>query len=186
MTATTIPIFIILLLGMALGAVVGSLWGLGQHRHIYDWLSASLISRMQQAMRSCGYSQDEIDRVTHRMGCKIMPANVPCPPAPEKQPEKRDFAQEPYTHAEVLRRLAPHGERAGEWYCSSRQPWKAWHVTEASADGRILAKTVHDMRSHKVFPVAVGQDDTLQQLASNIIRYNFRFLSDFDRKEWGE
>ena len=89
MTATTIPIFIILLLGMALGAVVGSLWGLGQHRHIYDWLSASLISRMQQAMRSCGYSQDEIDLVTHCMGCKIMPPNIPCPLPPEKQPEER-------------------------------------------------------------------------------------------------
>ena len=47
MTATIIPTFIILLLGIVLGAVVGSLWGLGQHRHIYDWLSASLISRMQ-------------------------------------------------------------------------------------------------------------------------------------------
>jgi hypothetical protein len=58
---TIIPTFIILLLGIALGAVVGSLWGLGQHRHIYDWLSASLISRMQQAMRSCGYSQEEED-----------------------------------------------------------------------------------------------------------------------------
>jgi hypothetical protein len=76
MTATIIPTFIILLLGIALGAVVGSLWGLGQHRHIYDWLSASLISRMQRAMRSCGYSQDEIDMVTDRMGCKIMPTNV--------------------------------------------------------------------------------------------------------------
>ena len=85
MTATTIPIFIALLLGIALGAVVGSLWGLGQYRHIYDWLSASLISRMQQAMRSCGYSQDEIDRVTHRMGCKVMPPNIPCPP--RKKPE---------------------------------------------------------------------------------------------------
>ena len=186
MTATTIPIFIILLLGMALGAVVGSLWGLGQHRHIYDWLSASLISRMQQAMRSCGYSQDEIDLVTHRMGCKIMPPNIPCPPAPEKQPEKRDFAQEPYTYAEVLHRLTPSDEMPGEWYCTSRQPWRAWHVAEVNADGRIIAKTVHDMRCHRVFPVPVGQDDTLQQLANNIIRYNFRFLSDFDRKEWGE
>ena len=184
MTATIIPTFIILLLGIVLGAVVGSLWGLCQHRHIYDWLSASLISRMQRAMRSCGYSQDEIDRVTDCMGCRIMPPDIPCPPAPEKQPEKRDFAQEPYTHAEVLRRLAPHGERAGEWYCSSRQPWKAWHVTEVSADGRILAKTVHDMRSHKVFPIAVREDDTLQQLTSNIIRYNFRFLNDFDCTEW--
>lgn len=89
MTATTIPIFIALLLGIAIGAVAGSLWGLGQHRHIYiyDWLSASLISRMQQSMRSCGYSQDEIDRVTHRMGCKIMPPNIPCPP--HKNPETK-------------------------------------------------------------------------------------------------
>ena len=184
MTATIIPTFIILLLAFALGAVVGSLWGLCQHRHIYDWLSASLISRMQRAMRSCGYSQDEIDRVTDCMGCRIMPPDIPCPPPPGKQPEKRDFAQEPYTHAEVLRRLTPRDGMAGEWYCSSRQRYKAWHVTEASADGRILAKTVHDMRRHEIFPVYVGQDDTLQQLASNIIRYNFRFLSDFDRTEW--
>ena len=183
MTATIIPTFIILLLGIVLGAVVGSLWGLGQHRHIYDWLSASLISRMQRAMRSCGYSQDEIDMVTDCMGCRIMPPDIPCPPPPEKQP-RRDFAQEPYTHAEVLRRLTPRDGMAGEWYCSSRQRYKAWHVTEASADGRILAKTVHDMRRHEIFPVSVGQDDTLQQLASNIIRYNFRFLSDFDRTEW--
>ena len=90
MTATTIHIFITLLLGIALGAVAGSLWGLGQHRHIYDWLSASLISRMQQAMRSCDYSQDEIDRVTHRMGCKIMPPNIPCPPPPEKPETQQD------------------------------------------------------------------------------------------------
>ena len=92
MPATTISIFIALLLGIAIGAVVGSLWGLGQHRHVYDydWLSASLISRMQRAMRSCGYSQDEIDLVTDRMGCKIMPPNIPCPPPSEKPETQQD------------------------------------------------------------------------------------------------
>lgn len=90
MTATTIIVFIILLLGIAIGAVAGSLWGLGQYRHIYDWLSASLISRMQQAMRSCGYGQDEIDLVTHRMGCRIMPPDIPCPPPPEKPETQQD------------------------------------------------------------------------------------------------
>ena len=182
---TIIPTFIILLLGIALGAVVGSLWGLGQHRHIYDWLSASLISRMQQAMRSCGYSQDEIDRVTDRMGCKVMPPDIPCPPAPEKQPEKRDFTQEPYTHAEVLRRLAPHGERAGEWYCSSRQPWKAWRIDMMGDDGTIIYKLFHDMRKHppKALP---GDGMNIDKLADLFILHGFRFLKDFDRKEWNE
>ena len=90
MTATIIPTFIILLLGIALGTAVGSLWSLGQHRHIYDWLSASLISRMQQAMRSCGYSQDEIDMVTDYMGCRIMPPDIPCPPPPGKPETQQD------------------------------------------------------------------------------------------------
>lgn len=97
MTATTISIFIALLLaGIAIGTVVGSLWVYGQYRHIYDYdydydrLPASLISRMQRAMRSCGYSQDEIDRVTHRMGCKIMPSNIPCPPPHEKPETQQD------------------------------------------------------------------------------------------------
>ena len=41
-------------------------------------------------MRSCGYGQDEIDRVTDRMGCKIMPPNIPCPPPPERPETQQD------------------------------------------------------------------------------------------------
>ena len=48
------------------------------------------ISRMQQAMRSCGYSQDEIDMVTDCMGCRIMPPDIPCPPPPEKPETQQD------------------------------------------------------------------------------------------------
>jgi hypothetical protein len=90
MTDYTIPMIIGMTLAFTLGAGFGSLWGLGQHRHIYDWLSASLISRMQRAMRTCGYSQDEIDMVTDCMGCRIMPPDIPCPPPPEKPETQQD------------------------------------------------------------------------------------------------
>ena len=82
---TTLPVIIIAVAACLLGGATGAMWGLGEHRHIYDWLSANIISRMQQAMRSCGYRQDEIDMVTQRMGMRIMPPHILCPPPPEKK-----------------------------------------------------------------------------------------------------
>lgn len=87
MTTTTLPTLIFLLAGVAIGAVVGSLWGLSQHRHIYNWLAADFISRMQRAMRSCGHKQEEIDMIVERMGMRIMPPSTPCPP-PQRHKEK--------------------------------------------------------------------------------------------------
>lgn len=82
---TTLPVIIIVIAACLLGGATGAMWGLSQHRHIYDWLSANIISRMQQAMHSCGYKQDEIDMVTQRMGMRIMPPHIPCPSPPEKE-----------------------------------------------------------------------------------------------------
>ena len=84
MTQTFIPVIVVGLLSAMLGAVAGALWGLSQHRHIYDWLSASFLNRMQTAMRSLGYSQEDIDRLISHMGQRIMPPATPPPPTPTK------------------------------------------------------------------------------------------------------
>ena len=86
---------------------------------------------------------------------------------------------------EVVRRLSPHGDRAGEWYCTSRQPRIAWRIDMVDAEGLIVRKLVHDMREHTVSKAPeTYKPETVEQLAKKIIDYNFRFLDDFDRKEW--
>jgi hypothetical protein len=96
-----------------------------------------------------------------------------------------DFDREPYTMDEVVRRLSPHGDGAGEWYCTSRQPRMAWRIDMVDAEGLIVRKLVHDMREHTVSKAPeTCKPETVEQLAKKIIDYNFRFLDDFDRKEW--
>ena len=103
---------------------------------------------------------------------------------PQVKP-RRDFDKEPYTMDEVVRRLSPHGDRAGEWYCTSRQPRIAWRIDMVDAEGLIVRKLVHDMREHTISKAPeIYKPETVEQLARKIIDYNFRFLDDFDRKEW--
>ena len=86
---------------------------------------------------------------------------------------------------EVVRRLSPHGDRAGEWYCTSRQPRMAWRIDMVDAEGVIVRKLVHDMREHTISKAPeTCKPETVGQLAKKIIDYNFRFLDDFDFKEW--
>lgn len=113
---TTLPVIIIAVAACLLGGATGAMWGLSQHRHIYDWLSANIISRMQQAMHSCGYKQDEIDMVTQRMGMRIMPLHIPCPPPPEKkeQAERVEWCKEaivPESEENLLQLLTSMNEK---------------------------------------------------------------------------
>ena len=86
---------------------------------------------------------------------------------------------------EVVRRLSPHGDRAGEWYCTSRQRRMAWRIDTVDAEGLIVRKAVHDMREHTISKAPeTCKPETVEQLAKKIIDYNFRFLDDFDFKEW--
>ena len=86
---------------------------------------------------------------------------------------------------EVVRRLSPHGDRAGEWYCTSRQRRMAWRIDMVDAEGLIVRKLVHDMREHTISKAPCPQQpENIRTLAENIIKFNFRFLKDFDFKEW--
>ena len=72
-----------------------------------------------------------------------------------------------------------------EWYCTSRQPRMAWRIDMVDAEGLIVRKLVHDMREHTISKAPeIYKPETVEQLAKKIIDYNFRFLDDFDRKEW--
>lgn len=113
---TTLPIIIIAILTGMLCGVTGTIWGLSQHRHIYDWLSANFISRMQRAMNSCGYKQEEIDMVLERMGIRIMPPYIPAPPPPVKTERKervewRREAIVPESEENLLQRLTGMAEK---------------------------------------------------------------------------
>ena len=78
----------------------------------------------------------------------------------------RDFDKEPYTMDEVVRRLSPHGDRAGEWYCTSRQRRMAWRIDMVDAEGLIVRKLVHDMREHTVSKAPeTCKPETVEQLA---------------------
>lgn len=166
---------------------------LDDYNQTYSHLTCQIISRMQQAMRSMGMEQDDIDRVIDRMGCKIMPTSVLTPPPtpPEKPAKKRDFDKEPYTLEEVIYRLSPVEQKGkGEWYCLVSQPHKAWRIDKAEKDGRIISRVFHDMKAHELHidPMIAGvasvSGDTIESLAKIFIDYNFRFLDDFDRDEW--
>jgi hypothetical protein len=51
--------------------------------------------------------------------------------------------------------------------------------------GLIVRKLVHDMREHTISKAPeIYKPETVEQLAKKIIDYNFRFLDDFDFKEW--
>ena len=53
------------------------------------------------------------------------------------------------------------------------------------AEGLIVRKAVHDMREHAISKAPeTCRPETVEQLARKIIDYNFRFLDDFDFKEW--
>jgi hypothetical protein len=184
MIETTLTTILWLAVGFFFGWLAAKARTLSDYNAMYSHLTADIISRMTRAMRSLCMEQADIDQVIHRMGCKVMPAAVPPPPAPQVKPE-RDFDKEPYTMDEVVRRLSPHGDRAGEWYCTSRQRKMAWRIDMVDAEGLIVRKLVHDMREHTISKAPeIYKPETVEQLAKKIIDYNFRFLADFDFKEW--
>ena len=208
MTDYTIPMIIGMTLAFTLGAGFGALWGLSRHQWLYCRVTAHLAWRMRQEMKSLGIDEWQIDKAQEYMGSVIIPPHIPMPKPPVKAASEReqcqtclsiaereqarpqvkpgrDFDKEPYTMDEVVRRLSPHGDRAGEWYCTSRQPYMAWRIDMVDTEGLIVRKLVHDMREHTVSKAPeTCKPDTVEQLAKKIIDYNFRFLADFDRKEW--
>ena len=208
MTDYTIPMIIGMTLAFTLGAGFGGLWGLSRHEWLYCRVTAHLTWRMREAMKSLGIEEWQIDKALEYMGSAIIPPHIPMPEPqvkaasereqsearfqnaereqarPQVKP-RRDFDKEPYTMDEVVRRLSPHGDRAGEWYCTSRQPRMAWRIDMVDAEGLIVRKLVHDMREHTISKAPeTCKPETVEQLARKIIDYNFRFLADFDRKEW--
>ena len=160
---------------------------LDDYNQMYSHLTCEIVSRMTKAMRSLRMEQDDIDRVIERMGCKIMPTSVLTPPpTPPKKPAKpkRDFSKEPYTLDEVIYRLSPIERNGkGEWYCTDRQPYKAWRIEKCDEYGAIITKVFHDMKTHELHMLP-GGNETIDSLAKKIIAYNFRFLDDFDCDEW--
>ena len=208
MTDYTIPMIIGMTLAFTLGAGLGGLWGLSRHEWLYCRVTAHLTWRMREAMKSLGIEEWQIDKAQEYMGSVVIPPHIPMPEPqvkaasereqsearfqnaereqarPQVKP-RRDFDKEPYTMDEVVRRLSPHGDRAGEWYCTSRQRRMAWRIDMVDAEGLIVRKAVHDMREHTISKAPeIYKPETVEQLAKKIIDYNFRFLADFDRKEW--
>ena len=207
MTDYTIPMIIGMTLAFTLGAGFGALWGLSRHEWLYCRVTAHLTRRMREAMKSLGIDEWKIDKAQEYMGSVVIPPHIPMPPQVKAASEReqsearfqnaereqarpqvkpgRDFDKEPYTMDEVVRRLSPHDDRGGEWYCTSRQPKLAWRLDMVDAEGLIVRKLVHDMREHTITKAPeIYKPETVEQLAKKIIDYNFRFLADFDRKEW--
>jgi len=183
MTDYTIPMIIGMTLAFTLGAGFGALWGLSRHEWLYCRVTAHLTWRMREAMKSLGIDEWKIDKAQEYMGSVVIPPHIPMPEPPVKK--ERDFDKEPYTMDEVVRRLSPHGDRAGEWYCTSRQRRMAWRIDMVDAEGLIVRKLVHDMREHTISKAPCPQQpENIRTLAENIIKFNFRFLKDFDFKEW--
>jgi len=168
MTDYTIPMIIGMTLAFTLGAVFGALWGLSRHEWLYCRVTAHLTRRMREAMKSLGIEEWQIDKALEYMGSAIIPPHIPMPKPqvkerfyglkegthfgcgkPQVKPE-RDFGKEPYAMDEVVRRLSPHDDRAGEWYCTSRQRKIAWRIDMVDAEGLIVRKLVHDMREHTI------------------------------------
>ena len=129
-------------------------------------------------------SESHVSLLRHgRVATEVGEANVSR--LDRRSSRRRDFDREPYTMDEVVRRLSPHGDRAGEWYCTSRQRRMAWRIDMVDAEGLIVRKAVHDMREHTISKAPeTCKPETVEQLAKKIIDYNFRFLADFDFKEW--
>ena len=173
MTDYTIPMIIGMTLAFTLGAGLGGLWGLSRHEWLYCRVTARLTWRMREAMKSLGIEEWQIDKALEYMGSVVIPPHIPMPEPqvkaasereqcqtclsiaereqarPQVKP-RRDLGREPYTMDEVVRRLSPHGDRAGEWYCTSRQPRMAWRIDMVDAEGLIVRKLVHDMREHTI------------------------------------
>ena len=170
-------------LAFTLCAGFGALWGLSRHEWLYCRVTAHLTWRMREAMKSLGIEEWQINKAQEYMGSVIIPPHIPMPKPPVK--EERDFDKEPYTMDEVVRRLSPHGDQTGEWYCTSRQRRMAWRIDMVDTEGLIVRKAVHDMREHTISKAPeTYKPETVEQLAKKIIDYNFRFLADFDVKEW--
>ena len=66
-----------------------------------------------------------------------------------------------------------------------REAMKSLGIDAVDEDGTIRRKLVHDMREHTVSKAPCPQQpENIRTLAENIIKFNFRFLKDFDMSEW--
>lgn len=98
---TTLPFII----GCALSGFVGLVVGMfaafyyekDTLRQTVVRVTCRTISRMQEAMRSLGYNQDDIEAVVRRMGEKFMPPYIP---APKPQENKASADQSEEEHKE--------------------------------------------------------------------------------------
>lgn len=181
MTDYTIPMIIGMTLTFAIGAGFGALWGSNRHEWIYCRVTAHLTWRMREAMKSLGIEEWKIDKTQEYIGSAIIPPYVPMPEPPVK--EERDFDKEPYTMDEVLCRLSPQGDCAGEWYCTCKQRHMAWRIEAVDEDGIIRRKLVRNTVNNTVNN-APCRPEKIRTLAENIIKFNFRFLKDFNQSEW--
>ena len=182
MAENTIPMIIGMTLAFVLGVGFGFLFGLSRHEWLYCRVTAHLMGRMRMAMQSLGIDEWQIDKAQEYMGSVIIPPHIPMPKPQVK--EGRDFDEKPYTMDEVLRRLSPHDNQAGEWYCTSRQRKMAWRIDAVNEDGTIRRKLVHDMQEHTISEApCLQQPENIRTLAENIIKFNFRFVEDFDQSE---
>ena len=183
MTESTTSLIIGMTLAFVFGAGFGFLFGLSRHEWLYCRITAHLTHRMREAMKSLGIEGWIIDKVQQYMGSLIIPPYIPMP-EPLAKP-KRDFDKEPYTLDEVVYRLAPESMKGkGEMYCIAIHPYKAWSLDKVESDGTIVQASEHDLRNHTIKVIDDPYYESIYKLAEDIIRYGYRFYSDFDRRDW--
>lgn len=71
-----------LVMGFSIGWLVAKAHTMDDYNAMYSHLTCEIVSRMTKAMRSLCMEQEDIDMVVERMGCKVIPAAVPCPATP--------------------------------------------------------------------------------------------------------
>ena len=62
-----------------LGGVIGFLFGTSTYKEMRVRVTAEIIGRMRDAMKSLCYDDESVWLIVKRMGCKIMPPGVPPP-----------------------------------------------------------------------------------------------------------
>lgn len=80
--------FFWLAVGFLMGWLMAKARTLNDYNQMYSHLTAEIISRMTDAMRSLCFEQRDIDMVIKRMGCKIMPPPVKSPHKNKKKKEE--------------------------------------------------------------------------------------------------
>ena len=113
----TIPMIIGVVLAFALGAVVGALWGLSRYKWLRCRVTAWMMQRMREAMKSLGIEEWKIDKAQEYMGSVIIPPYIPMPEPPAKAEGKQE--EDPVARMTYLTRawLIDHG-----WEPTSNYP----------------------------------------------------------------